>query len=174
MRWSDPLLVPFLTVSWVGFVLGLTIHLLAWLRGPLPPEALVWVLHGGLFALAIPSTFISHQLARGAGFRNYSKVVLRGSPPWLRRLTVLSGVYWVLAFVIFAVRVGDRKPGPGFMSPESIWLFSALWVVFYLNEAAIFHSAWKLAEVDAARRCSNGHQLPPEANYCPESGAPIR
>lgn len=75
------------------------------------PSALFWGLHVGIFVVGIPSIQVAKKLVGGLNRRNFWKVVLRSSPPWVRCLIYIFLGYAVVNFIVFMMNAPNGGGG---------------------------------------------------------------
>jgi len=99
--------------------------------------------------------------------REVKKLLWEGSPRWLRWLTT-AVILASLALWLGIGLGGYEPPGDGLSS----LIAGALGLLVF---PAAFTQAWScLRRRDALnRRCSNGHQVPLGARFCPSCGEPV-
>lgn len=133
------------------------------------PGAFFVMLHVGIFAVWIPAVLVAQRLVGSTNRKDFWKVVLKGSPDWMRYMVY---AFFVYAFVNFLFFMGKAPSGgSGLNPPASVWRgFSGHWMVFYSAALAILYSAAN--NVDESPRCPNGHSASPNAIYCPQCGQP--
>jgi len=138
--WATPFLPVLLTLSGVGLILSLWIHLGAVRGQRLAPEFFFWGLHLGIFLVWFPAILIAQKLIGNINRRDLWKVLLKDCPSWLRYMVYGFMGYAVVNFLLF---VGAEKTvGAGSNPPANVWRgFSGHWMAFYSAAAAIFYSA---------------------------------
>ena len=160
----------FVVLSAVGLVVSLWVHLGAVAGRRVAPEAYFWILHVGIFVVWFPAVFVARQRVGNLQRKDFWKVVLSGSPEWMRYM-----VYGFLAyaFVNFALFIFQAPTGAsGANPPAVVWRgFSGHWMAFYSAALAILYSAASVTET--GRRCVNGHLVPTSANFCERCGQPV-
>jgi hypothetical protein len=130
--WSKPLLWLFALLAAIGLLLSLWVHL-GVLEGRSPPS-MVWSLHIGIFVVWIPAIIVAQRLVGNVNRVDFWKVVLRGSPVWLR--------YMVYGFLAYAAISGFLFFGSARgSSVDPLRMFSTVWMVFYSSALAILYSA---------------------------------
>jgi hypothetical protein len=161
---------PLLLLAGFGFTVVLAIHV-ATLFGAtyLFTHSLRFV-GPGLFVVWLPTVLISSRLTRDTKQKDFWRAALRGCPEWARRAQwVLFGYAWVGFFALpFLYGGGMELPANKARS------MSAVLLAFYSTAFAVLYSAIHVEKLDANRRCSNGHRVPPLAKYCEECGAPVQ
>ena len=166
-RWVKPLLWPFIVLSAVGLVLSLWVHIGALAGKRVAPEYYFWMLHVGIFAVWFPAVFVSMGRVGNANRKDYWKVVLRGSPDWMRYMVYGLFGYAFVNFALFWMQAPNG--GGGANPPAVVWRgFSGHWMLFYSAALAILYSA----AADANRRCINGHPLSSGTANCSICGQP--
>jgi hypothetical protein len=128
------------------------------------------MLHVGVFVVWFPAVFVSQRLVGNVGRKDFWKVVLKGSPDWMRYLVYGFFGYAVVNFLFFMTKA--PKGGGGVNPPAVVWRgFSGHWMAFYSAALAILYSA---AHAQAnGSRCVNGHLVSGTASYCERCGQPI-
>jgi len=134
------------------------------------PAELFWILHIGIFVVWFPAVMVARRRAGNLKRKDFWKIVLEGSPDWVRYLVYGFLGYAVVNFMIFFQ--APTGPDGGADPPAMEWrLFSGHWMVFYLAAIAILYSA---ARQDRERvRCVNGHAVQTTANFCARCGQPV-
>lgn len=160
----------FIGLSAVGFVLSLWIHFGAVAGRRVAPAAFFWIFHIGIFVVWFPAVMVAQRQAGNLKRKDFWKIVLKGSPDWVRYLVYGLLGYAVVNFMIFFQAPTERNGGAN--PPAMVWrLFSGHWMVFYLAALAILYSA---ARQDGERvRCVNGHAVQTTANFCARCGQPV-
>jgi hypothetical protein len=169
-EWLQPLVWVFIGLSAVGFVLSLWIHFGAVAGRRVAPAEFFWILHIGIFAVWFPAVMVAQRQAGNLKRKDFWKIVLKGTPDWVRYLVYGFLGYAVVNFMIFFQAPTERNGGAN--PPAMVWrLFSGHWMVFYLAALAILYSA---ARQDGERvRCVNGHAVQTTANFCTRCGQPV-
>lgn len=133
------------------------------------PEPFFWILHVGIFVVWLPTVLVAKKRVGNRSSKDYWKLVLRGSPEWMR-YTVYG--FFGYAFVNFALFMAQAPSGHAEGTPPIVWRgFSGHWMLFYSAALATLYSAVKASE--SARRCLNGHAVPATANFCSRCGQSI-
>jgi hypothetical protein len=159
--WVKPLLWPFIGLAAIGLALSLWVHIGALAGKRVAPEYYFWMLHIGIFAVWFPAVFVSIRRVGNTNRKDYWKVVLKGSPDWMRYMAYGFFGYAFLNFVVFWLQSVNGSEGPN-TSPV-VWRgFSGHWMLFYSAALAILYSA----AADANPRCINGHPLSSETANC--------
>jgi hypothetical protein len=168
--WLKPFLWVFVGLSAVGLVLSLWVHLGAVAGRRVAPEEFFWMLHMGIFLVWFPAVLVAKERVRSLNRKDYWKVVLKGSPEWMRYMVYGFLGYAMINFTYFFFQVPTGK-GEGANLPAIVWRgFSGHWMAFYSAALAILYSVAKANTT--ARRCSNGHAIAPDANFCARCGQP--
>jgi hypothetical protein len=82
--WVKPLLSFAVGLSAIGLVVSFWVHLGAVMGRRVAPEALFWILHMGIFVVWIPAAFVAKARVGNVNRKDFWKVVLQGSPDWMR------------------------------------------------------------------------------------------
>ena len=153
---------PFLWLLWV--------HLGAVMGRRVAPGAFFWMLRVGIFVVWFPAVLVAQRLVGNLNRRDLWKVVLKGSPDWMRYMVY---VFFVYAFVNFLLFIGKTPSGSsGTNPPASVWRgFSGHWMSLYSAVLAILYTGARA--VDTSPRCGNGHSALPNSTYCPKCGQPV-
>lgn len=167
--WLRPFLWPFVALSAIGLVVSLWVHLGAVTGRRVAHQEFFWLLHVGIFVVWFPAVLVANRLVGNQRKKDLWKVVLRGCPDWMRYMVYGFFGYAVVNFLSF---MGKAPSGGGSAdTPPIVWRgFSGHWMAFYSAAMAILYSAAKMN--DNVRRCSNGHTIPPNANFCTRCGQP--
>src|SRR5262249_54507659 len=129
-----------------------------------------WILHMGIFLVWFPAVFVAKERVGNINRNDFWKVILKDSPDWMRYMVYGFLGYAMVNFTLFFFQVPTGK-GEGANPPAIVWRgFSGHWMAFFSAALAILYSAAKANT--AARRCSNGHAIPPNANFCARCGQP--
>ena len=166
--WTRPFIWVFVWLSAVGLVISLWVHIGA-LMGRTVSSAF-WVLHVGIFVVWLPSVFVAQRLVGNTSRQDFWKVVLKGSPDWMRYMVYVFSAY---EFVNFMISMGQASSGIRHTTTSAAdWRGSSgLWIVFYSAALAILYSAAKTAE--SSPRCANGHLASPNVLYCARCGQAV-
>lgn len=168
--WVGRFLWPLITLSAVGLVVSLWIHLGAVAGRRVAPEALFWILHIGIFVVWFPAILVAKQRAGSTRRKDFWKVVLKGSPDWMRYTVYMFLIYALVNFSLFMLQIPTG--GSGSDPPAIVWRgFSGHWMAFYSAALAIFYAAAR--EGDNRWRCVNGHSVSPNTNFCARCGQPV-
>ena len=164
-----PLAWFFAVLAAVGLTLSILSHFAALLglQGALGDYA--WVLHVGIFVVWVPAVLVSQRLTADFARKDFWKAALRGSPPWMRYMVYGFFGYALLNFALFIMRA-PLKGESGAMPPTVVRGFSGHWMAFYAAALAILYSAAHVKDLDASRRCLNGHAVGPLAQFCERCG----
>lgn len=168
--WPKPLLWLCAGLSAVGLVLSLWVHLGAVMGRRVAPEAFFWILHVGIFVVWFPAIFAAKRLVGSTNRKDFWKVVLKGSPDWMRYMVYCFLGYAVVNFTFFFFQAPTG--GGGTNPPAIVWRgFSGHWMAFYSAALAILYSAAKANQI--VPRCLNGHAVPATANFCSRCGQSV-
>ena len=170
----SPLLAPFLWVfvalSAIGLVLSLYVHLGAVRGQRVAPEPFFWALHIGIFVVWFPAIYVAKQLIGNLQRKDFWKVVLKGSPEWMRYMVYGFFGYALVNFLYFLPQAPTGTSDGN--TPAIVWRgFSGHWMAFYSAALAILYSATRANESE--RRCVNGHPVPSNATFCTRCGQAI-
>jgi hypothetical protein len=149
---------------------SLWVHLGAVMGRRVAPGAFFWMLRVGIFVVWFPAVLVAQRLVGNLNRRDLWKVVLKGSPDWMRYMVY---VFFVYAFVNFLLFIGKTPSGSsGTNPPASVWRgFSGHWMSLYSAVLAILYTGARA--VDTSPRCGNGHSALPNSTYCPKCGQPV-
>jgi hypothetical protein len=165
-----PFIWVFVGLSAVGLFISLYVHLGAVMGRRVAPEAFFWILHMGIFVVWFPAVFVAKQRVGSTRRKDFWKVVLKGSPEWMRYMVYGFLGYAVVNFGLFMLKAPTGSTGSN--PPAAVWRgFSGHWMAFYSAALAILYSA--AHENANGLRCLNGHPVPPGANYCERCGQPV-
>jgi hypothetical protein len=170
-EWIRPFLWLFIGIAATGLILSLWVHIGAVMGRRVAPESFFWMLHVGIFVVWIPAVFVAQRLVGSMNRRDFWKVVLKGSPDWMRYMVYGFFGYAMVNFLLFMGHA--PKGGGGANPPATVWRgFSGHWMAFYSAALAILYSA--AASMDSSRRCTNGHVLSPDSpDTCTRCGQPV-
>ncbi|KRG44829.1 hypothetical protein ARC20_07960 [Stenotrophomonas panacihumi] len=173
------LVKPVLVLSAIGLLLSVLAHITALLGIDLHLGDSVFVLHGGVFLVWLPTVLLASKMGRGGrisgwspGGRGFWKQALSGCPAWMRYTAFGLFGYAMLNFFLVARGVADGANDAS-MDPAVIRGFSGHWMVFYYFAFAITYSVFKKPELLGPAVCSLGHKNWPGDKFCPECGNPI-
>jgi hypothetical protein len=170
-NWLKPLLWIFVGLSAVGLILSLWVHFGAVMGRRVARAEYFWILHVGIFVVWFPAVFIAQRRVGNVNRKDFWKVVLKGSPEWMRYMVYGFFGYALLNFALFAARGGTAGTS-GVNPPATVWRgFSGHWMAFYSAALAILYSA--VHEGSGGLRCVNGHLVSPGSVYCPTCGQPV-
>ncbi len=125
------------------------------------------VLFIGIFVVWFPTVLYVRRFSSATtGGRADWKVWLAGGPEWLYPLLVGIVVYAVVNFGLGFVGVYSME-GSGFWR-----MASGHAMVFYSAAWGIGYAATRRENLGIEWRCQNGHEMPPNAKFCAECGAP--
>jgi hypothetical protein len=123
------------------------------------------ILFIGIFIVWLPTVLLMNTLTREFKQKDLWKAALRGCPSWMR-ISLWALVGAVMAVTFLPVILG-RNSAP---SEGGFTLFP---IVFYGVSFCTMYSIIHVDELDAGRRCLNGHAISPAAKFCEECGAPV-
>ena len=168
-RWLKMALWPIIALSAVGLMLSLWVHFGAVLGRRVAPAAFFWILHIGIFVVWLPAVLVARNRVGTLNSRDFWKVVLKGSPDWMRYMVYGFFGYAIINFALFMLKAptGDGGANP----PAVVWRgFSGHWMAFYSAALAILYSA--ATSNSTVERCLNGHTIPPNTIFCARCGQP--
>jgi hypothetical protein len=146
-QWLKPILWIFVVLSAVGLAVSLWVHIGAVEGRRVVPETYFWILHVGVFVVWIPAVLVSIRLAGNTNRKDYWKVVLRGSPAWMRYMVYGFTGYAMVNFFFFMTKASSHASGSN--PPAMVWRgFSGHWMAFYSAALAILYSAARSGEMD--------------------------
>jgi hypothetical protein len=170
----SPLLAPFLWVfvamSAIGLALSLYVHLGAVRGQRVAPEPFFWALHIGIFVVWFPAIYVAKQRIGNLQRKDFWKVVLKGSPEWMRYMVYGFFGYALVNFLYFLPQA-PTGTGNG-TTPAIVWRgFSGHRMAFYSAALAILYT--EVNSDETTRTCLNGHPLWPGASFCERCGQPV-
>lgn len=168
------LLFPFVLLSGLGLALSIIAHLMALAGLELPGGRLVWLLHAGIFVVWIPTVLVSIRTTRYAYRKDFWKTALAGCPVWMKRTLYALFAYALVNFVLFATQNGGGSGPGGTNAPSVVRLFSGHWMVFYGAAFAVLYSVIHAPRLLKRRKCPNGHNVAPTAEFCPDCGRSLQ
>lgn len=140
---SQPFLAFFTVLSCIGLILSLWVHIGALMGRRVAPESFFWGLHVGIFVVWFPAIFAAQKRAGSINRRDFWRVVLKGSPEWMRYMVYAFLGYAVLNFSLFMSQAPTGKTGAN--PPASVWRgFSGHWMAFYSAAFAILFSSMQV------------------------------
>ena len=167
-EWLRPFIWVFVALSAIGLVVSLWVHLGAIMGRSV--SSFFWILHVGIFVLWLPAVLVAQRLVGNVNRKDFWKVILKGSPDWMRYMVYAFFAYALVNFLLFMGKAPSG--GSGVNPPASVWRgFSGHWMAFYSAALAVLYSAAHMA--DTAPRCANGHLASPNAVYCARCGQPV-
>ena len=168
--WIRPFLWFFICLSAIGLLVSLWIHLGAVMGRRVAPEAFLWVLGVGIFIVWLPAVLVAQRLVGATNRKDFWKVVLKGSPDWVRYMLYAFFAYAFVNFLFFMTKAPTG--GGGANPPAVVWRgFSGHWMAFYSAALAILYSAARTE--DRSLHCANGHVASSNAIYCTRCGQPV-
>jgi uncharacterized protein DUF3592 len=170
VTWPKPLLWACVGLSALGLVVSLWVHLGAVAGRRVAPEEYFWILHMGIFVVWFPAVLVARKRVGSMNRKDFWKVILKDSPDWMRYMVYGFSAYAMVNFTLFFFQAQTGTGGGGNNPPAIVWRgFSGHWMAFYSAALAILHSA---ANANT-HRCSNGHAIPRNANFCTRCGQPV-
>jgi hypothetical protein len=95
------------------------------------PEAFFWIFHVGIFVVWFPAVFVAKQRVGSVNRKDFWRVVLAGSPEWMRYMVYGFFGYAMVNFALFAFQAPTG--GSGANPPAIVWRgFSGHWMAFTL------------------------------------------
>ncbi len=169
----SPALVPlvwvFVVLSAVGLGVSLFVHLGALMGRRVAPDSFFFLLHAGIFVVFVPAILVAKKRVGTTRRPDFWKLVLRGSPEWVRYMFYGFFGYAFINFALFMFKAPTK--GIAGNPPDTVWRgFSGHWMAFYAASFAILYSA--VSPDASGARCINGHTLPPGASFCNQCGQP--
>ena len=163
-------LVFFQALSLIGLLLSLWVHIGALLGKRIAPGFFFWGLHIGIFVVWFPAIFVARALVGNMQRKDLWKVILKGSPDWVRYMVYGFFTYAFINFALYTlhIRPGDRVPNP---SGDDWRGFSGHWMAFYSTAFAILNSAAR--QNRSTSRCLRGHSASSHDLYCPQCGSSV-
>jgi hypothetical protein len=142
-NWMKPLLWPMLALSVVGMALSLWVHLGAIIGKEGVPESLVAPLVTVMYVVWFSGVFVAQKRIGNLNRKNFWKLVLQGSPDWLRFAVYGFIAYAVLMFLLFLPQTATGNRGSDTLrdSWQRTAVSSAYWMVLFFSGLAIFYSA---------------------------------
>jgi hypothetical protein len=169
IRWIRRFLWFFVCLSAIGLVVSLWIHLGAVMGRRVAPEAFLWMLSVGIFIVWLPTVLVAQRLVGSTNRKDFWKVILKGSPDWMRYMVYGFLGYAMLNFLLFMTKAPSGGSGN---PPAVVWRgASGHWMAFYSAALAILYAAARTE--DRSLRCANGHVASPNATYCMRYGQPV-
>jgi hypothetical protein len=168
------LLAPLIGLGAVGLVLSLIVHVCALLGIVRPFGAMPFVLGVGVFVVCFPAVLVANHLAKDFKKNDFWRAALRGCPRWMQKMAYGFGAYAVLNWVIMMADVVAGAPVQRALGrPWLLQSYSAMFMAAYSFGLAALYSGVVCSRRDPARRCPNGHPVPPSAVFCEQCGEPV-
>jgi hypothetical protein len=144
-RMLRKLLWSFIGLSAAGLIISAWVHFEAVAGEQAVPEAGFWLLHFGVFVVAIPAAFAAQALSRNGKRKDFWKDVLRGAPRWMRYMMWAFFVYAGVNLLLFLLA---GRTGGSQMSRAVFKLggYSGHWMAFYSASLAILYSGLQVLE----------------------------
>jgi hypothetical protein len=101
---SDASLWFFVFLSAIGLVVSLWIHLGAVMGRRVAPEAFFWVLGVGIFIVWLPAVLVAQRLVGSTNRKDFWRVILKGSPDWMRYMVYGFLGYAMVNFLLFMTK----------------------------------------------------------------------
>ena len=158
----------FANVAAIGLVVSIAASIASYFGTDLPSNYYLY-LHVGAMGMGVPTIYALGALS--VGWRRDWKLVSRGASKPVKYTTVLSMIYGIVRAVLWNRNAPLDSSGP--VSPTVMGMFSGMWTAVYAFEFLLLWSAAHAPEVDAKRRCLNGHHLGPLAKNCEICGEPL-
>jgi hypothetical protein len=160
----------FVVLSAVGLVVSLWVHFGAVMGRRVAPEPFFWILHVGIFVVWFPTVWVAQKRVGNLQRKDFWKVVLNGSPEWMRYMVYGFGGYAIINFALFMLKAPYGSSGNNPSTTE--WRgFSGHWMAFYSAALAILYSAVRANETGS--RCVNGHPVLANAAFCTQCGQAV-
>jgi hypothetical protein len=178
---------PLVVLAGLGLLASLGAHVAGLLGISL--DSRVFVLHGGIFVVWLPTVFlvmrISRNYARPTASRwmNWNstgapwRALLSGCPAWMRIGVYVVFAYALVNFFVFAVlqsNSNDVEPEVSDMvSPAVLRGFSGHWLVFYYAAFAVGWSVMMKPQLLQLRTCGAGHRVAADDRFCATCGSAL-
>ncbi len=142
-NWIKPLLWPMLALSVVGMAFSLWVHLGAIIGKEGVPESLLNPLVAGIYVVWFSGMFVAQKRIGNLRRKNFWKLVLQGSPDWLRFAVYGFIGYAVLIFLLFLPQTATGNRGTHTLGDfwQRTAVSSAYWMALFFSALAIFYSA---------------------------------
>jgi ABC-type xylose transport system permease subunit len=155
----------------LGLVLNLILHISGFLGGiylaySSQADQVARYLNQGMFIVCVVSIIAANNICRDFKPKEFWTAALRGCP---KALKYLPGLLIAYAFLFAVIHGSSGVPG----SPSMVQLGCAFGMAIYAVSLVLLYSALHVQEVDEARKCPNGHQVPAAAMFCEECGAKV-
>jgi len=165
------ILVPMMLLAAIGFLLSVAAHVASIANIPLPGGQSIWILHGGIFVVWLPTVLVAVRVTRGERRQDFWKVLLSGCPRWMRISAWVLLVYVILNFLYFVATSSQVRDAAGDPPPSVIRGFSGHWMIFYGVAFMTLYSVIKRPALLGRSVCSNGHAVSITDRFCPACGA---
>jgi len=157
----------------LGFVVSLGLHLLSLCRVSFRSPAFAIVLHGGIFLLGVPLTFVLMQRLGLDWHAKRMKALYSMCPGWMKDGRCVVVVYFLmnLAILLYRDPRGDLARAHRYEIPPSVMAFAtAGWMLGYY---LLFEILYALVNTKP-RFCTRGHPVRIGNEKCPKCSAPVR
>jgi len=164
------ILYPFMLLSAVGLILSVVVHGSALLGIDLGFGKNTYILHFGIFIVWLPAILAANRFAAFNKFKpkDYWKIVLSGSPPWMRKMVMVFFVYAMVNFVLTAIQGMEKD------ELTKLRGFSGHWMAFYAAAFAMIYSVReKWDTMGKILKCPNGHEVSVTSKFCEACGVPL-
>jgi hypothetical protein len=119
----------------------------------------------GIFVVWFPTVILMNRLTRDFKQKDLWKAALRGCPAWMK-VGLWIAIGCAVGGTFLVPLASGQRPGS---TSGSFALFP---IAFYSVSFCVMYSLIHADQVDASRRCLNGHVISPAAKFCEECGAP--
>jgi hypothetical protein len=155
--WIRRFLWFFVFLSAIGLVVSLWIHLGAVMGRRVAPEAFFWVLGVGIFIVWLPAVLVAQRLVGSTNRKDFWRVILKGSPDWMRYMVYGFLGYAMVNFLLFMTKAPSGGSGN---PPAVVWRgASGHWMAFDSAALAILYAAARTE--DRSLRCRSRPEPPP-------------
>jgi hypothetical protein len=161
-----------LKLCFIGMAIALAVHVSAMFAPGAVADSVVFPMHLGLMALAIPTILVSNKVTAGVRPKDLWPAVRAATPKWLQLFVKVFGVYCLIGFVVFVATTEHEKSTDGMMQPRTLAYFSAGWALGYAALAQYLFLVRNRLAIE--RRCPQGHEVGASAQYCELCGTPLR
>ena len=118
-EWITPFLWAFIWIASIGLVASLWVHVGAVMGRRVAPEVFFWILHVRIFVVWFPAALTAQSVVGNLNRRDFWRVVLKGSPGWMRYMVYGFFGYACVNFLLLMTNAPTGNNGPN--PPAAVW-----------------------------------------------------